>query len=155
VGPDNGLLSVLVARAASCEIHEIVWRPPVMSESFHGRDLFAPIVAMLERGERWDGALTSLPCLSVMLKASDLARIIYIDHYGNAITGLRAASLSERGKIKIAGSILCYVRVFDEAQVDVPFWYVNSLGLVEIAMKCDNAAALLGLAPGMALEVLL
>jgi S-adenosylmethionine hydrolase len=155
VGPDNGLLSILVARAASCEVHEIIWRPPVMSASFHGRDLFAPIVAMLERGERWNGALTLRPCLSVMLKSSDLARIIYIDHFGNAMTGLRSASLSARGQIKIAGCLLSFVRVFDEAQDDVPFWYVNSLGLVEIAMKCDNVAALLGLTPGMALEVLL
>src|SRR5262245_2201721 len=37
VGPDNGLLSVVAARAKKCEVSAIGWRPESLSASFHGR----------------------------------------------------------------------------------------------------------------------
>ncbi len=52
VGPDNGLFELVLRRAASPRAWEITWRPPVLSASFHGRDLFAPVAARLARGER-------------------------------------------------------------------------------------------------------
>ena len=51
VGPDNGLFSVLASRAARVECRSIQWRPTVLSASFHGRDLFAPVAARLARGD--------------------------------------------------------------------------------------------------------
>ncbi len=50
VGPDNGLLSVVAQRAAACAYWRITWRPQELSASFHGRDLFAPIAALIARG---------------------------------------------------------------------------------------------------------
>src|SRR6266545_4808355 len=49
VGPDNGLLSVVAARAATTQTWRIAWRPPALSASFHGRDLFAPVATDLAR----------------------------------------------------------------------------------------------------------
>src|SRR6516162_5676981 len=51
VGPDNGLFELVMRRAESVRTWEILWRPETLSASFHGRDLFAPIVARLARGE--------------------------------------------------------------------------------------------------------
>ena len=42
VGPDNGLLSVVAARATTLRTWRIAWRPQSLAASFHGRDLFAP-----------------------------------------------------------------------------------------------------------------
>nr|AKQ01249.1 putative protein, putative protein [uncultured proteobacterium Rifle_16ft_4_minimus_1560] len=42
VGPDNGLFEMVQRRATEYECRAIRWRPPGMSASFHGRDLFAP-----------------------------------------------------------------------------------------------------------------
>src|SRR5581483_5751303 len=42
VGPDNGLMALVARRAAPATVWEITWRPPHLSASFHGRDLFAP-----------------------------------------------------------------------------------------------------------------
>src|ERR1700686_1089486 len=50
VGPDNGLFKIVLRRAAPAALWEIAWRPPAMSASFHGRDLFAPVAARLARG---------------------------------------------------------------------------------------------------------
>ena len=47
VGPDNGLISVAASRAAKHEVHTIEWRPEKLTASFHGRDLFAPVAAMI------------------------------------------------------------------------------------------------------------
>ena len=51
VGPDNGLFELVLRRAASPRCWEITWRPPALSASFHGRDLFAPVAARLARGD--------------------------------------------------------------------------------------------------------
>ncbi len=148
VGPDNGLLSVLAARADRCTFREIVWRPQSLSASFHGRDLFAAVTASLSRGEHCVGWFAECAGLDVRLPAGDLAQIIYVDHYGNAMTGLRGGDIDSGRHIGVAGRSLRHARVFDEAAPGLPFWYVNSLGLVEIAVRQDSAAALLGLAPG-------
>src|SRR5215472_7547765 len=50
VGPDNGLFDLVLRRAAGSRLWEITWRPPVLSASFHGRDLFAPVAARLAAG---------------------------------------------------------------------------------------------------------
>src|SRR5690606_11040123 len=83
VGPDNGLLSVVAARARTRAQWEITWRPGALSRSFHGRDLFAPIAARLGLGIFPTDALQPLDSLQLGSGGDDLAEIIYIDHYGN------------------------------------------------------------------------
>jgi S-adenosylmethionine hydrolase len=51
VGPDNGLFQLLARRDVDHQAYIIDWRPERLSHSFHGRDLFAPVAAMLARGE--------------------------------------------------------------------------------------------------------
>src|SRR5260370_1409515 len=51
VGPGNGLFELVERRATRARSFEIEWRPENLSPSFHGRDLFAPVAAMLARGE--------------------------------------------------------------------------------------------------------
>jgi hypothetical protein len=84
----------------------------------------------------------------VKLRDEDFSRIIYIDHYGNAFTGLRKFRRSWR--LRAGGRVLRYARTFEEAQA--PFWYENSMGLVEIAAPRGSAAELLRLRVGSAVE---
>lgn len=151
VGPDNGLMNMVCRRAGSVEAFRIDWRPEALSSSFHGRDLFAPVAAKLAAGEDIDCSPWFLCDTSSW--PDDLPEIIYVDHYGNAITGCRAASLSDRAVVRVAGRRLKYGRTFSVARTDEPFWYRNSLELVEIAVKEDAAAALLELNIGDKIEV--
>lgn len=145
VGPDNGLLSVLWQRARRRECLRIAWRPARLSASFHGRDLFAPVAAALAmRIPR--GWLEPKGGPDVRLPASDLARVIYIDHYGNAMTGLRAGSFSEKHVFRVGRRRLPYASTFEAARG--PFWYDNSMGLVEIALPRGSAARRLRLRVG-------
>src|SRR5579883_2908562 len=57
VGPENGLFEIVRRRASQARLFEIIWRPPALSQSFHGRDLFAPVAARLARGEEPSGEL--------------------------------------------------------------------------------------------------
>lgn len=153
VGPDNGLLSVVAARASRCRCWRIDWRPENLSASFHGRDLFAPIAAAIAGGAFPKDKLMPIEQLDVRLGAEDLFEVIYLDHYGNAMTGLRADTLTHDAKLEVNGQVLQYARTFSAVPEAAAFWYENSVGLVEIAVSCGSAAKQLELAMGQALEV--
>lgn len=143
VGPDNGLLSLLWQRSRQRRCWTIKWRPERLTSSFHGRDLFAPVAAALAT-QLPRGWLALKRAPDVLLEERDLARIIYIDHYGNAVTGLRAARPS--WKLRVGRRTLARARSFEDAKR--PFWYENSMGLVEIAAPRGHAARLLRLKIG-------
>lgn len=149
VGPDNGLLSIVAGRAQQARYWRIDWQPDALSASFHGRDLFAPIAAELAVRGLPETKLRPLGALQVQFDASDLARIVYIDHYGNAWTGLRDGPLHETaGAVGVKEQTIAHCRVFADAAKGELFWYVNSVGLIEIAANRASAAALLDLKIG-------
>jgi S-adenosylmethionine hydrolase len=144
VGPDNGLFAVLWRRARTRQCHVIDWRPAEMSASFHGRDLFAPVAALLARGQH--------PAMhEAKLKAhgdawpEELQEVVYIDHYGNAITGMRAAAIKQKGSLQLANRLVPHAETFSDAPREQAFWYENSNGLVEIAVNSGCAEQGLGL----------
>lgn len=145
VGPDNGLLSVIAARAQAAHVYAIRWRPPALSQSFHGRDLFAPFAAMLAKGPLPSDAVEARPTgLEISLGGKDVPEIIYVDHFGNAMTGLRASSVGRERRLAVGGRRLAYARVYSDVKAGELFWYENSLGLVEVAVNGDSAAKALG-----------
>lgn len=148
VGPDNGLLSVVAGRAGIARYHAIDWQSDGVSDTFHGRDIFAPIAATIAAQGCGDRRLRRIDAPEVCFDAGDLARIIYLDHYGNAWTGLRGGLLAGSEPLVVGGRPLSRRRTFSEAPKGEPFWYVNSVGLVEIAVNRASAAAQLGLAVG-------
>jgi S-adenosylmethionine hydrolase len=147
VGPDNGLMSVVSARAGSSRSCVIDWLPQPESVSFHGRDLFAPAAAYIARGAI-DPGDRAARTLEVNFGAGDLSCVIYVDHYGNAITGVRAQSIDRGAMVRIREHAVRHARVFSAVPAGELFWYENSIGLVEIAAGAASAASLLGLEVG-------
>lgn len=154
VGPDNGLLSVVAARAEKARTWRITWRPQAAPASFHGRDLFAPVAAWIAAGNLAKEKIEDIERLSIELGGEDLAEVIYIDHYGNALTGLRSGVVSRDAKVTAGRRKLAYARVFADAPNGSAFWYENSVGLIEIALNGASAAQTLGLSVGDAVKVL-
>ncbi len=148
VGPDNGLLEIVRRRAAASTPFEITWRPDRLSASFHGRDLFAPVAAGLARGEPPPWRPVSADSLVGRDWSDDLSRVIYIDRFGNAMTGLRAAALADGQGIEAGGRLLPRARTFSDVPRGQPFWYENANGLAEIAVNRGRADAELGLGVG-------
>src|SRR5688572_1159862 len=153
VGPDNGLISVVAARAKRVEACVIGWRPKKLTASFHGRDLFAPVAGMLARGDRKAVKLGKSRALAINLGGAELAEVIYIDHYGNAMTGLRASGLKRATRLIVGRRRVERARVFSDVPEGRIFWYENSLGLAEISANSGSAAARLEIAVGRAVEV--
>jgi S-adenosylmethionine hydrolase len=153
VGPDNGLFEIVMRRAAASRGWEIDWRPSALSASFHGRDLFAPVAARLARGEPPPGRPLSAGQGRHPDWPDDLAEIVYIDHFGNAMTGLRATVVPPAARIAVAGRRVGHARTFSDVPAGEAFWYENSNGLVEIAVNGGRADARLGLAVGAALAL--
>ena len=75
----------------------------------------------------------------------DLYEVIYIDHFGNAMTGIRASVLSKDRVLKVNGQSLKFARTFADVKVGQAFWYENANGLIEIAVNQGRADALLGI----------
>jgi S-adenosylmethionine hydrolase len=156
VGPDNGLFNVICTRAqnpSATQWWEITWKPDKLSNSFHGRDLFAPVAAQLAMGE--------LPACEVLNPKEcidtswpeELTKIIYIDAFGNAMTGIRANSLGDNATLVINGNTLRRARTFSEVPPDSGFWYENSNGLVEVAVNQGRATGAFDLHVGDAVFI--
>lgn len=145
IGPDNGLLSPVLAGAGARAWSILV--PDDAAASFHGRDVFAPAAARLVTGvlprglqpvTDWQGAG----------QAVDRQRIVYVDGYGNVMTGLRAAEQAHDWQPSVAGVTLGRARTFSDVAPGEAFWYENSVGLVELAVNQGSAAAKFSLRPG-------
>lgn len=156
VGPDNGLFELIVRRARDePRWWEITWRPRRLAATFHGRDLFAPVAARISRGEAPPGDERPVDGMRRRDWPDDLAEVIYIDGFGNALTGLRAATVSADAHILVAGHRLARAGTFSDVPPGRPFWYENANGLVEIAVNLGRADADLGLEVGSGLTVAL
>ncbi|MEJ2360747.1 MAG: SAM-dependent chlorinase/fluorinase [Gammaproteobacteria bacterium] len=153
VGPDNGLFAMIARRAGQCHCDEILWQPANCSDSFHGRDIFAPVVTRLQAGRTIETRAVTTDSLVGMDYPDQLAEIIYIDHYGNLVTGLDGANLPTRTALHVSGRQLRQARTFASVAEGNVFWYVNSMGLVEISANRDNAAERLSLEIGSTVEI--
>ncbi len=152
VGPGNGLFELVQRRASETRSWTIDWRPERLSASFHGRDLFAPVAAMLACGEPPPGRPRRGEADRRTDWPEDLGAIIYVDHFGNAMTGLRAAMLPEGARLAAAGRVLESATTFSDRPPGAAFWYQNSNGLAEIAVNRGRADEL-GLAIGSPVEI--
>ena len=153
VGPDNGLMAIAARRPGDAEAWEITWRPERLSSSFHGRDLYAPVAAARARGEAPPGRPLDPAGHVGPDWPDDRAAVVYVDGYGNVITGLRAAMLPTDAELAAGGRRVARAGTFSDIPVGTPFWYANSSGLAEIAVNRGQAAAALGLTIGDPVEV--
>ncbi|TCT20789.1 SAM hydrolase/SAM-dependent halogenase family protein [Thiobaca trueperi] len=148
IGPDNGLLAPLVRRADSANVWRIGWQPVRMSASFHGRDWFVPAAARLCQGSDLQMAPLDPDTLVGAEWPAELSAILYIDHFGNLISGLNASGRDCQSRLQVGTHRLPQARTFCEVAPGAPFWYENAFGLVEIAVSQGRADQLLGLAAG-------
>jgi len=76
--------------------------------------------------------------------------VVYIDRFGNAVTGLRTAAVDPGTVFSVNGQRLRNARTFSDVEKGQAFWYGNSSGLVEFSVNLGRADAVLGLQVGTA-----
>ena len=153
VGPDNGLLALITRRATSLNAWTIDWIPERLSASFHGRDLFAPVAAGLATGRPIERSPLPPAAVDRPDWPDELPRIVYVDVYGNAMSGMRASTLPADAVLSAAGTRITRARTFGAVGPGEPLWYENSNGLAEIAVNRGRADHALGLKVGDAVTV--
>ena len=129
-------------------------RPGTLSASFHGRDLFAPVAAQLALSGPDRTMLRRAEVSRIPEWPDDLSEIVYVDHYGNAMTGLRANTLPATATLVFGDHILPKARTFSDVPLDSPFWYENANGLAEISVNGGRADTTLGIAIGSPVAVI-
>lgn len=177
VGPDNGLFSSVLADpqveitrpgphplpagARAVELQNPAYRRPVLSQTFHGRDLFGPAVGHLARGVPLDAlgpALTELVQLPRMAPQRTAqgwqGRVVHVDHFGNLISNLRVADLPPGPlTVRIAGrTIQGLSRSYAEAPMLLAI--EGSSGRIEVSVRGGSAFAQLGVGVGTLIEIL-
>lgn len=156
VGPDNGVFSFALKDKQSLLIvhlsNEAYFLQP-KSQTFHGRDVFAPVAAHLARGiPLAEFGSLSQDCVSLAWPAVKRAgefivgEVLYIDRFGNLFTNIHERDLTGVAKerirvhlneVQIQGLAQTYVAGDKKTYVAL----VNSWGLVEIASYNDSAAS--------------
>lgn len=146
IGPDNGLFAPFFAGAL--RIRRIDWMPGDIPATFHGRDWFVPAALRLLSGEALETTeLRPADCVGHDWSGR-LDEIVYIDRFGNLVTGIPAPLAPDGGPWRLAGHELPHARTFAEVSPGTAFWHLNALGLVEIAVNLGSAAEQLGLRVG-------
>jgi S-adenosylmethionine hydrolase len=150
VGPENGLFDIAARRASRTSCRRIRWQPAELSRTFHGRDLYGPVCAMLASGDVPD--LEAVAWRDRHGWPDDTPEIVYIDRFGNCMTGMRSGSIAPGTVLARGGRRIRYAETFAKAPPAEPFWYGNSIGLVEIAVNGGSAADMLRLKIGSTLR---
>jgi S-adenosylmethionine hydrolase len=167
IGPDNGLLSHAAAGDPRRRIRILenpAYRLPVLSSTFHGRDVFAPAAAWLWKGARpssFGPARASMVELSpwgATLEGRRLrGEILHVDRFGNAITSISAADLGRlpaSPKAARAGGIsFPFMRHYGEAGDGRPLSLIGSCGLLELSVNGGDASERYGLRRGGRVEM--
>ena len=164
VGPDNGLLQLAadalggVLRCYCIASHPFL--PERLSATFHGRDVFAPTAAALATGKLAPfqvGPLHTpadlpLPRPEALEDGRVRATILAVDRFGNLVTNLDGARLRQLGPDPVCtlpdGTALPIVGTYADAAHGSPAALVNSVDLLEVALRDGHAARHLSLGPG-------
>ena len=148
LGPDNGLFDIVRRHSSRVQCWSLDWRPDTLSASFHGRDLYAPAAAMIRKN---DSLGEEILWEDPHGWPDDLNEIIYVDHFGNCMTGIRAEMLDTTKVIRVNGAAIAFADTFSSVPNGAAFWYHNSQGLAEISINGDSAAERLKLGIGIRL----
>jgi S-adenosyl-L-methionine hydrolase (adenosine-forming) len=161
VAPDNGVLSVVYERELSFTVRHITsehyFLHPV-SNTFHGRDVFAPVAAWLSKvwqtssfGEEvHDFVRFSLPKPKITGNTVK-GVVLRVDAFGNVLTNLTPEDVPQlvapgaAFKLRVGnGEISKYVQTFAQGAPQEAIVLTGSSGFIEIAVNHGNAAKKLG-----------
>ncbi len=153
VGPDNGVLILAAERQGITAIYELTnskYMLPEISGTFHGRDVFAPVAAYLEKGVKPGrfGPKIEEPVRPQFVqvkhdKSSLICRVLYVDTFGNIITNLKKADIpSETLNIQLQDTQLKIKlkKTYGETKPKDTMALIGSHGFLEIAVNRGNAA---------------
>jgi S-adenosylmethionine hydrolase len=147
VCPDNGLITWAWRLHRSPAARDLTWRPARFSNTFHGRDIMAPVAGMLAAGKPIEALTRPMedPILLNIAPTPDphQGEVIHIDHFGNATTNIAAELLKAATKCSVRvhrRNIGKLKRTYWDVAPGKPIALIGSSGLLEIAVRDGSAA---------------
>jgi len=171
IAPDNGNITLVHRDAQIQELRSVEARRffgGVLSPTFHGRDVMAPVAAHVASGVRLHdlGPLTdhleilNLPQPKVAPGHSLIGEVLYVDHFGNLITNITAVDInnaySRRDRIEawIGDVSLGPIHAtYSDVSQGEPLALFGSTLMLEIAVNQGNAAVRFAAGVGTRVEI--
>jgi S-adenosylmethionine hydrolase len=172
VGPDNGLLVLAAEKQGIMRVHELTnprFMLPEVSNTFHGRDIFAPAASHLLNGvkpaefgpeirEAVKPEFANVTRRNGML----VGEVLHVDGFGNIITNINEKEVAQ-SHVKGAVSVeltsyklkLKLGKAYGEAEPRKPLALIGSHNFLEIALNQGNAAEKFKTKPGDKIKLLL
>ena len=157
IGPDNGVLALAAENQGIEHVYKITnpkLKLPKISNTFHGRDIFAPAAAHLARGTppsefgpEIHKIVTPKFAKITRRKGGLIGEIIHIDGFGNIVTNFSEKELESMGikgmvniKLKNTRLKLKLCRAYAEVEAQKPLAIIGSHNFLEISVNQGNAA---------------
>jgi S-adenosylmethionine hydrolase len=168
VGPDNGLFTfaLLADGWSAVSLEAPAYRLPEVSQTFHGRDIFAPAAAHLASGvplQHLGPGITDPVELALPGARRDgdeiVGEVIGSDRFGNLLTSVTAERVDELAAdgaiaVELAGRTLGpMARSYEAGAQGVPTAIIGSQGRLEVFVRNASARAILGVGPGAPVKV--
>ncbi|NIA08827.1 MAG: hypothetical protein GWP10_03445 [Nitrospiraceae bacterium] len=168
LAPDNGILTMIFRHSEDVCCYSIensrYFRHPV-SNTFHARDIFAPVAAHLSLGIEPSsfGPLCTDPVRltwpePVVKDEYIKGKVIYIDGFGNLVLNIPADlipySQNRQAKVRIRGIEIPLLRTYSDVPISKTLALIGSSGFLEIAVNQGSAAELLGTSVGEPVVIL-
>lgn len=170
VGPDNGLLSLLLSgdspQSAVVLDRREMWRVEKPSSTFHGRDIFGPVAAELcdgtplfELGSPLENIWRLLWPLPRIDDEGIYGMVLHIDAYGNCLTNIPKSDFEERGGTRAAkcfvgsGMLKGVHSTYGSVPDGEPVLLFASNDHLELAVNGGNASRLLSVSRGDSVNI--
>ncbi|KPA13483.1 protein containing DUF62 [Candidatus Magnetomorum sp. HK-1] len=165
LAPDNGILSFILNKfqCSAVRIDRSEFFLPNVSDTFHGRDIFAPVAAHISKNQNIEnfGSIISSKSLTTLSNTGPyvknkqvIGKVIMSDRFGNLITNISVKDMNQISSkdditiqirdTKIMG-ISCH---YEQVKKNTLLAIIGSKGLLEISVNCGNAKHELGVEIG-------
>lgn len=163
VGPDNGIFTPFMNEDSAIYSleNEKCWRS-IISNTFHGRDIFGPVAGHLtagfkpeELGPKIDDPFVLDTWTNRWRKNEVEGAVVHVDHFGNCITSLTPEDVAKFSEMTLwlpgnpnAPEAHKICLTYAEANLGEACWLLGSAGLIELAVNGGNAAEMFGIERG-------
>ncbi len=171
IAPDNGILTLIHRDAELQDVRVVENRrffASILSNTFHGRDIMAPVAAHLSRGARLEQLGPVADHIESIALASPTVhengnidgQVLLVDHFGNLITNISEidlnAAMSLRRELNVYigdQKIGPLAHTYSDVKQGEPLALVGSTQMLEIAVNQGSAADAFQAARGTAVTV--
>lgn len=160
IGPDNGIFSLAADKKDIRRVIELKNREYFLKETsntFHGRDIFAPVAGHLslgadpeEFGDEIEAAISIEVPVPEKKGSAITGSIVHADSFGNLITDIRKEDVAEAAcEVEVRGRTIGSIsKTYSSVGKGGLLALISSSNFLEIAVNGGSASAVLGAAPG-------